>query len=50
MMSQEVRVPVSPAAEPRRQPSGMSRRFYRIAGLVLVVLVIILIVLFFLPH
>ncbi len=50
MMSQEVRVPVSPAAEPRHQPSGMSRRFYRIAGLVLLVLVIILVALLLLQH
>lgn len=44
MMSQDVRVPATPTA-PRRAAAGMSRRFYRIAGLVLVVLFAVLIVL-----
>ncbi len=44
MMSQEVRLPATPAAPPKRETT-MSRRFYRVAGLVLLVLVAILVVL-----
>ncbi len=44
MMSREVRVPVMPAP-PKRASRGMSRQFYRIAGLVLLVLFAVLIVL-----
>jgi len=43
MMSHEVRLSAAPT--PRREQVPMSRRFYRIAGLVLVVLFAILLVL-----
>ena len=48
MMQDDVRVPASPAAstaKPRKAPSGMSRLFYRVAGLVLIVLLAVLVVL-----
>ncbi len=45
MMSQEVRVPATPAPPTRRTRGGMSRQFYRIAGLILLVLFAVLIVL-----
>jgi Double zinc ribbon len=45
MMSQEVRVPVMPAPKKPRPQTLMSRRFYRISGLVLLALFAVLIVL-----
>jgi DNA-directed RNA polymerase subunit RPC12/RpoP len=48
MMQDDVSVPASPAAsavKPRKAASGMSRLFYRVAGLVLIVLLAVLVVL-----
>jgi DNA-directed RNA polymerase subunit RPC12/RpoP len=45
MMSQDVRVPVMPTVKKSQPQNLMSRRFYRVAGLVLLVLFAVLIVL-----
>ena len=50
MMTQEVRVPVMPAAKKPRPQNLLSRRFYRISGLVLLFLFAVLIVLLLIPH
>jgi len=50
MMTQEVRVPVTPVAKKPRPQNLLSRRFYRISGVVLLVLFAVLIVLLLIQH